>query len=284
MTRALRYGDLPKGLADQKEQDASGRLRSPRYPLGEVLALIPARSGSKGLPDKNITPVGGIPLLARAALAAKACGRVSRVVVSTDSPRYADIARAHGAEVPFLRPADLAQDRADLQDTFFHMLDSLYALDGCQPGALLVLLPCYPFRTPADLERIMDRAENCGAAVCMPGIRGPDRSAHWFLRDDQGRAVRQDLDGGCVAEGEAVYLRPCSFSLLRLPPWSLVYGRAASWADMLALRREWLVQAEAQGMLRNVPEVVEYGELTGLEVHDARDLAVLRRLEARGLL
>lgn len=284
MTRALRYGDLPMGFADQKAQDASGRLHTPRYPLGEVLALIPARSGSKGLPDKNITPVGGIPLLARAALAAKACGRVSRVVVSTDSPHYADIARAHGAEVPFLRPTELAHDRADLQDTFFHMLDGLYVLDGFQPGAMMMLLPCYPCRTPGDLERMMDNAEESGAAGCMLGIRGQDRSAHWFFRNDQGLAVRRPLEGGCVAEDEAVYLRPCNFSLLRLPPWSLVHGRASSWMDMLTIRGEWLVKAEAKGMLRNVGQIVECGELVGLEIHDATDLALLRRLEARGLL
>lgn len=283
MTRALRPEDLSRDLASPG-QDASRSLRAPRYPLGEVLALIPARSGSKGLPDKNITPVSGIPLLARAALAALACSRVSRVVVSTDSQRYADIARAHGAEVPFLRPADLAHDRADLQDTFFHMLDGLYVRDGFQPGAMLMLLPCYPFRTPADLERIMDCAEESGAVGCMLGIRGPDRSAHWFFRDSQGRAVRRPLEGGCVAEDEAVYLRPCNFSLLRLPPWSMVHGRAATWSDMLAIRREWQVKAEADGLLRCTGEIVEYGELSGLEIHDASDLALLRRLEARGLL
>lgn len=283
MTRPLLPGDLPRDFAGPV-RDASRSLRKPPYPLGEVLALIPARSGSKGLPDKNITPVGGIPLLARAALAARACGRVSRVVVSTDSPRYAEIARAHGAEVPFLRPAELAHDRADLQDAFFHMLDGLYARDGFEPGALMVLLPCYPCRTTADLERLMDHAEEKGAAVCMPGVRGADRSAHWFFRDAQGRAVRRPLEGGRVAEGEAVYLRPCSFSLLRLPPWSLVHGRAESWKDMLSLRGEWLVTAEADEALRNVAEIVEYGELIGLEVHGDSDLALLRGLEARGLL
>ena len=77
-----------------------------------MLALIPARRGSKGVPDKNIRPVAGKPLLAWSIEQARTSPLVSRVVVSTDSAAYADIAREYGAETPFLRPEEISGDEA----------------------------------------------------------------------------------------------------------------------------------------------------------------------------
>ena len=89
----------------------------------EVYALIPARAGSKGIINKNITDVGGLPLLAYSILAAKKCSSISRVVVSTDSEEYAEIALKYGAEVPFLRPKEIsAGSSTDLQ-FFQHSID-----------------------------------------------------------------------------------------------------------------------------------------------------------------
>ena len=77
----------------------------------EVLALIPARGGSKGLPGKNIKPLAGFPLIAYSVAAGLQSKLVTRTIVSTDSEEIAAVARQRGAEVPFLRPAELAQDR-----------------------------------------------------------------------------------------------------------------------------------------------------------------------------
>ena len=120
-------------------------------PSLETLALIPARGGSKGLPRKNILDLCGKPLIAYTIEAALAARRIGRVVVSTDDPEIADVARACGAEVPFLRPVELAHDRASVGQATAHMLERLRG-QGYQPDALAVLYPTSPFRTPELLD------------------------------------------------------------------------------------------------------------------------------------
>ena len=117
----------------------------------EILALIPARGGSKGIPRKNIAPLGGLPLIAYTIRAALACPSITRVVVSTDDEEIAEVARAHGAEVPFLRPASLAGDRCDIGLCVRHALFTL-ASQGYDMDHVVELYPTSPFRTPAFLE------------------------------------------------------------------------------------------------------------------------------------
>ena len=76
----------------------------------EILAIVPARGGSKSIPRKNLIPVGGRPLIAYSIEQARTSRLVTRTIVSTDDAEIADVARAHGGEVPFLRPAQYAQD------------------------------------------------------------------------------------------------------------------------------------------------------------------------------
>ena len=94
-----------------------------------TLALIPARGGSKGLPHKNVLEVGGKPLIAWSIEAALASAHIDAVVVTTDDEQIAEVARAYGAEVPFLRPAELALDTSPSIDAVLHALDAL-AADG----------------------------------------------------------------------------------------------------------------------------------------------------------
>jgi CMP-N-acetylneuraminic acid synthetase len=119
----------------------------------EVLAVIPARGGSKGLPRKNILELCGKPLIAYSIEAARGASSIGRVVVSTDDPEIADVARACGAEVPFLRPASLADDRASVGQATAHMLEGLRE-QGYEPDALAVLYPTSPFRTPTLLDHL----------------------------------------------------------------------------------------------------------------------------------
>lgn len=122
----------------------------------EVLAIIPARSGSKSVADKNIRPIGGKPMLAYSILHAKESGAVSRVIVSTDSPQYAEIAREYGAEVPFLRPAEYATDTALDIDVFLHALRHLRDKEGYLPEMVVQLRPTYPIRDPKDIGRMVE--------------------------------------------------------------------------------------------------------------------------------
>lgn len=121
-----------------------------------VVALICARGGSKGVPDKNLQPLGGEPLIARSVRQARAVARIGRVIVSTDSQAIAGAARAAGADVPFLRPAELARDDSPEWLVWRHAIAHLRDTDGGFPDALIVVPATAPLREPEDLERCLD--------------------------------------------------------------------------------------------------------------------------------
>lgn len=124
--------------------------------MSEILALIPARSGSKSVPHKNIRPFAGKPLLAWSIEQAGAARLVGRTMVSTDSPDYAEIARVHGAEVPFLRPAAISGDLATDLEVFQHALRWLAEHEGYRPEICLHLRPTSPIRDPGDIDRALE--------------------------------------------------------------------------------------------------------------------------------
>ena len=115
-----------------------------------LLALIPARGGSKGIPRKNIRPFCGKPLLQWSIDAALASACVDQVLVSTDDPEIAEIAKACGAEVPFLRPAELATDTAPGIAPVLHALEQLPHV-----GDVLLMQPTSPLRTSDDIKAIV---------------------------------------------------------------------------------------------------------------------------------
>jgi len=119
--------------------------------MSGLLALVPARGGSKRLPGKNLRPLAGRPLIAHTIGAALGCPDVERVVVSTDDEAIAEAARAAGAEVPFLRPAHLATDAAGSMDVVFHVLAHLRETEGYRPSSVALLQPTSPLRTSAHL-------------------------------------------------------------------------------------------------------------------------------------
>ncbi|MEM6456477.1 MAG: acylneuraminate cytidylyltransferase family protein, partial [Acidobacteriota bacterium] len=130
--------------------------------MSGVVALIPARGGSKGLPGKNLRPLAGRPLVAHTIAAARAAASVDRVVVSTDSAAIASASRAAGAEV-IDRPAAISGDTADSESALLHALDVLRTRDGYRP-ALVVFLQCTaPLRTADDIDAAVDRLREAGA-------------------------------------------------------------------------------------------------------------------------
>ncbi len=122
----------------------------------EILALIPARGGSKGIPRKNIRPFAGHPLIAYSIAAGLQARTVTRVVVSTDDEEIAEVARGHGAEVPFLRPAELAQDRTADLPVFQHALNWLVEHEDYRPQVVVHLRPTTPIRSPDLVDRAVD--------------------------------------------------------------------------------------------------------------------------------
>jgi N-acylneuraminate cytidylyltransferase len=136
--------------------------------LDPCLAIIPARGGSKGLPGKNIRPLAGLPLIAHSIRCAKLVPRIARVVVSTDSQSIADIALAHGAEVPGLRPSELATDGAPMMPVLQHVLAEREAAEGIRFGSVLLLDPTSPGRLPEDVDRafdLLDRDPVCDGVI-----------------------------------------------------------------------------------------------------------------------
>jgi N-acylneuraminate cytidylyltransferase len=138
-----------------------------------VLAVVPARGGSKSIPRKNVRPLGGHPLLAWSIAAALAAREVSDVLVSTDDEEIAETARDYGAAVPFLRPASLAQDDTPDLPVFEHALLWLERHRGDRPGIVVQVRPTSPLRPPGLLDegvRLLARDPGAHAlrAVTMP--------------------------------------------------------------------------------------------------------------------
>ena len=133
----------------------------------KVTALIFARGGSKGLPGKNIRLLGGKPLIAWSIDHALAVKRIARVIVSTDSCEIAAVAREYGAEVPFIRPPELARDDSPEWLAWQHALNYLLDKDGALPDAIVSVPTTAPLRLPLDIENCLDNYERGGADVVI---------------------------------------------------------------------------------------------------------------------
>ncbi|PRC91484.1 cytidylyltransferase domain-containing protein [Solimicrobium silvestre] len=181
----------------------------------KTLALILARGGSKGIPRKNIRLLAGKPLIAWSIQAALNCPQIDSVVVSTDDEEIAQISRTWGAQVPFMRPAELALDSSPSMDAILHALDQLPWFD-----TILVLQPTSPLRTTADIIACLNFAftqqANAVVSVCEPA-----NSPYWMyklgadcrlskLMDTNDISRRQDLPDVYALNG-ALYFAQTSW-------------------------------------------------------------------------
>lgn len=144
---------------------------------GTVLALVGARSGSKGVPDKNVRPLAGHPLLAWSVTCARRCDMIDRVILSTDSEEYAGVGRRYGAEVPFLRPRELAADQSVDTDFVVHALDWL-ANRGEEPEFVVHLRPTTPLRRPAIVDEAVDAFRTAAYATALRSVHEMAESAY----------------------------------------------------------------------------------------------------------
>jgi len=118
----------------------------------KILAIIPARGGSKSIPSKNIQKLGSLPLVAHTIKSAKESKLVNRIIVSTDNRKIAEAAKKYGADIPFIRPKRFAQDSSSTLDVVKHALQALQKLEGYTPDIVTVLLPTTPFRHPTVID------------------------------------------------------------------------------------------------------------------------------------
>jgi N-acylneuraminate cytidylyltransferase len=128
----------------------------------ELLAIIPARGGSKGIPRKNIRPIAGKPLIAWTIEQALASEKITRVVVSTDDEEIRDCAQAYGADVPFLRPDKLANDSATTESAMLHCLDWLEKNEGYTASDVVLLQATSPIRVAGELDRAITEYKSKG--------------------------------------------------------------------------------------------------------------------------
>jgi CMP-N-acetylneuraminic acid synthetase len=164
-----------------------------------VLAVVPARSGSKGIPDKNMQALGGNSLIARAGLTLKACPNVDRAIISTDSPRYAAEGRSHGLDAPFLRPPDLSTDTAGAVETVIHAVNAAETHYGEFFGIVLIVEPTCPLRRPDDIEGALKMLMETGAdSVVTVSQLDTKFHPHKVLKIEQERLKFYDSAGAAV--------------------------------------------------------------------------------------
>lgn len=207
----------PSGAAGPSgSAEPTGRPELP----GEVVAVIPARGGSKGVPGKNLRRVGGIPLVGRAIAAARAVPAIDRVVVSTDDDEIAAVAREWGAEIVD-RPASLAGDTASSESALLHALDTLRAR-GVETGILVFLQATSPFIDPADVGDAIGRVAAGSDDVVFSAVEsggflwrhGPDGMTG-VNHDPASRPRRQDRPAEYLETGAFYVLDAAGFRVAR---------------------------------------------------------------------
>jgi len=183
--------------------------------MSKTYGIVTARGGSKGMPGKNIRRVGGKPLIAWTIEAALKSSKVKRVILSTDDAEIARIGREWGAEVPFMRPAELAQDNVASIPVMLHALDWLER-EGDLPDYLTMLQPTSPLRTSEDLDKAIGLAESRKANAVIgvsemdwhPFVSRrieADGTLTPFVDGDISRFVRQNLAPAYAING-AIYV------------------------------------------------------------------------------
>ena len=179
-----------------------------------MIAIIPARGGSKGLPGKNIKPINGKPLIAYAIEAALKAEKIDRIIVSTDDDNIAAIAKQYGAEIPFMRPKELASDTAMAVDNYIYTVNRLETETGQQIRSFAVLQPTSPLRIAEDIDGAIALFEEKKADSVISYCK-ESHSVFWHKKiDENGKLInlfentianRQDLPVTYYPNG-AVYV------------------------------------------------------------------------------
>jgi len=159
-----------------------------------ILAVIPARGGSKGLPRKNVLPLAGKPLIAWSIELALMADAISRVVVTTDDAEIAQVARDYGAEVPFIRPPELASDQASGTDVLIHALRESERIYNEEYKWVLLLQPTSPLRSLEDIQDAIHLSLDDQVDAVI-GIKEVSEFPQWMKRQNQNGDIVDYLDG-----------------------------------------------------------------------------------------
>ena len=154
-----------------------------------MLAIIPARGGSKGLPGKNVRNLCGKPMIAYAIEAALGASCVDKVVVSTEDVEIAAVSKEYGAEVPFMRPGNLASDTASAIDVYIHATEYMHEHFNMDVSKFMVLLPTAPFRTAEHIEQAYDKFLKCNAKTLV-SVTDPETPPGWYMTINDNGMIR----------------------------------------------------------------------------------------------
>ncbi|GAB6155728.1 acylneuraminate cytidylyltransferase family protein [Desulfosporosinus burensis] len=160
-----------------------------------MIAIIPARGGSKGLPRKNILPISGKPLIAYTIEAALRAKCITEVIVTTDDDEIAEVAKVYGASVPFLRPDYLASDKASAVDVYIHAVEWLNKIREENISKFMVLLPTAPLRTSEDIENAYNLFYQ-NKATTLIAVKEADVPPNWYMDIDSNLRLKPSGFGG----------------------------------------------------------------------------------------
>lgn len=227
-------------------------MKSPR-----VLGIIPARGGSKGIPGKNIKLLAGKPLIAHSIASAKEARLLTKVIVSTDSRDIAVVAKEFGAEVPFVRPAEFATDKAVSIDVVKHALE-FFADQGETFDIVILLQPTCPMRRGEDIDRAVKMIEEtgCDSVVSLVdvGANHPARMYH----------LHGDKPVGIIEAKEA--MRPRQ----ELAPVYIRSGDIYAAKVSAVLEQNSLMPGDGRGLIIPMDETVNIDGPMDLEIAEIR--------------
>ncbi len=147
----------------------------------KILAIIPGRGDSKGIPSKNIQKLGELPLIAHTIRSAKKSTKVNRIIVSTDNKKIAKIAREYGADVPFLRPKKFSRDSSSTLDVVQHTIHYLQKVENYTPDIITILLPTSPFRSPDLIDKSIKLLKKTNATSVVSVFKSKEHAFKAFL-------------------------------------------------------------------------------------------------------
>jgi CMP-N-acetylneuraminic acid synthetase len=173
----------------------------------EILGIIPARGGSRGIPRKNLAVCGGLPLIAHSCRAARDSTLLTRTIVSTDDAEIAKTARLHGVEAPFLRPPELSTDEAGMVGVVRHALDWARQ-QGSKPGAIVLLQPTSPLRQACHIDEAVRLFRSSGASCVVSVVDVPHQFAPQSVMRRAGEFLEPHATGEMVTrrQDKAAYV------------------------------------------------------------------------------
>jgi len=233
-----------------------------------VLAVIPARGGSKGAPWKNIRTLAGLPLIDHSIRLSRLCGEIAKCVVSTDSEEIAAVARECGAEVPFLRPPELAGDDTPMWPVLQHALTEMESHDHCRYGSLLLLSPTSPARLPEDVSKAMRLLEEDNRAVGVVAASTPPFNPRWVCIDiaKDGYVHQSFPDGNVYARRQDV------------PAVYRINGALYLW------RRDHVANSEAPRYFEMPHRMLEIPESRAIDIDSLHDFRLAELMLHDGMI